>query len=92
MVPILSAAASFPVSTQTTPGAASAAAVSMLTIFCMGMGRHEHRAPSMTRQFDIGDVGACSAEEALILDTLDRLTDAKQFHRMSPQFQYSAIN
>ena len=81
MPPILSAAASAPVSTQTTPGAAFAALTSTRLITRMRVRRQHRNAVALPRQarcrrHNWPDAGG----EALILDAADRLSDAEFAH------------
>ena len=76
-MPMPSAAASLPVSTQSTPSAAAAFVVSMLADPRMRMRRHHHYAVALARQRDVIDKAAAPGDEALVLDPADRLADAE---------------
>ena len=76
-VPIPSAAASLPVSTQSTPSAAAAFDGVDALDARMGVRRHHHDAVALARQGDIVDIAAAPGDEALVLDPADRLADAE---------------
>ena len=78
--PILSATASAPVSTRTTPGAACALLASTRLILARACGGVDDDAAELARQGDVADVVARALEEALVLDAAHRLPNPEPRH------------
>ena len=81
--PSLSALASAPVRTSSTPGAALAFEMSMLLIRAWAYGDGHGDRIGLVRQVDIVDVSPLAGQKTLVLDPLDRLPDAEFGHSHS---------